>query len=151
MLKPHINIFVVIRILIGLVLVFSGAEKLLSHYQNFLYVVQSYELLPESFEKPFVFIFPWIELLTGLFLVLGLWMTVSLKSVTVLFAVFIFVLSQATIRHLPVMECGCFGGAVTIPIHVTLILDSMTFLLIIWLNLNAQRTSRFGLDQYFNS
>ncbi len=150
MLKQHINIFVILRILIGLLLVFSSTEKLLSHYQNFLYVIQSYEILPSSLERLTAIVFPWIELLTGLFLILGLWLPLTLKVTTVLFTIFIAILTQALIRKLPITECGCFGQAVSFPPQVTLVLDSVTFMFIVWLNVKIQKVRQFSLDQYFS-
>ena len=80
---------VFLRIFIGIVLLVSGFEKVLSPYQNFLYVLQSYELFPSWLEKVVAMSVPWVELLTGLFMVLGLWLNWSVKSALLLFLCFI--------------------------------------------------------------
>ena len=59
-----------LRILIGSIFIVSGLGKLLSPYQNFLYVIQAYQLLPAWGEALAAQIFPWVELLIGIFLAL---------------------------------------------------------------------------------
>ena len=143
------NILVIIRILIGLLLITSGGEKLLNHYQNFLYVIQSYEIFPSSLEKLAAFIVPWIELLTGIFLILGLWLSWTLKSTALLLTGFILIVSQAIIRKLPITECGCFGELISFPLPVILTFDSVLFLLTLRMNLKIEQTKALSLDQYF--
>ena len=60
--------YIIIRIIIGSIFLVSGLEKLLSPYQNFLYAIQAYQFLPSWAEVLSAQIFPWIELLAGVFL-----------------------------------------------------------------------------------
>ena len=143
------NIFVILRILIGLLFLVSGGEKLLSHYQNFLYVVQSYELLPSQAEEWVARIMPWCELFAGLFLVLGLWLRAALQGAMILFCIFIFVVGQALIRKLAVTECGCFGELISFPLPVILMMDSTLLAISGILLLRLEKTSSLSLDNYF--
>ena len=43
--------YVILRIVIGSIFLISGLGKLLSPYQNFLYVIQAYQLLPSWVQK----------------------------------------------------------------------------------------------------
>jgi uncharacterized membrane protein YphA (DoxX/SURF4 family) len=140
---------VFIRILIGLLLIVSGGEKLLNHYQNFLYVIQSYEIFPTTIENLAAYIVPWIELLTGIFLLLGLWLSWTLKSTLLLFAGFILIVSQAIIRQLPISECGCFGSLISLPLWGVLTFDSVVFLLTLLLIVKIDLASRFSLDRFY--
>jgi len=54
--------------------------------------------------------------IAGLFLVLGLWTKIALSFCTAMYALFIFVLGQAIIRNLEILECGCFGELISIPV-----------------------------------
>ena len=132
-----------IRILIGLLFIFVGVNKLLSPYQNFQYVIQHYQIFPSQFDALIAMIFPWIELFAGLFVLLGLWTRWSLTVLGLSVSCFIIIIVQALIRHLPIDDCGCFGGAFTLKPAQTLILDIVLWLLIAWLlrNLTAQRWS----------
>jgi uncharacterized membrane protein YphA (DoxX/SURF4 family) len=147
----RINIQVILRVLIGLLLIVSGGEKLLSHYQNFLYVIESYAFLPTPIEKLAALTVPWIEFLVGISLVLGLWLNWSLKLAVGLFTCFITIVSQAIIRQLPITECGCFGEGLSFPLHVILLFDSCVFICLIFLNLTMGKAKNVSLDEYFQS
>jgi len=147
--QTAINIFTIVRILIGCLFIVSGFEKLSSSYQNFLYVVQSYEFLPTLLEDSVARIVPWVELFLGVFLLSGLWIKWVLRGLMLLVTMFIIIVSQALIRNLPIEECGCFGGLVSFPLHVVLLVDSMLLMLTGLLFKNSQRTSVLSLDRYF--
>ncbi len=141
--------FPLLRILIGLIFVISGAEKLIWPWQNFLYVLQSYELLPPGMDAAVAHIFPWVEFLVGLCLVLGLWIAPALKITLTMFAVFILTIAQALIRHLPIDECGCFGALLSLKPQHTIVMDSLFFLLLVWALKNVKAVERFSLDGWF--
>ena len=131
------------------VFIFSGTEKLLSHYQNFLYVVQSYEIFPLVLESVIAYILPWMELILGVFLLLGFWLKFTLNGLWLLVAGFIFIVTQALIRKLPLVECGCFGSLFSLPLPVILILDSTILFILIQLSKNLDVTRHLSLDRYF--
>ena len=140
--------FAFLRILIGLLFLVSGGEKLLWPYQNFLYILQSYQLFPSGLEMFIARVFPWIEFLAGLLLVLGLWVPEMLKVALVMFTVFILVIGQALVRHLPIDECGCFGELISMKPQHTLVMDSLLFLALIWAMRQVKQVQRFSLDRY---
>lgn len=141
--------FAVIRILIGLVLLASGLEKVTSPYQNFQYAIEAYHLLPGWGEEWTARIFPWLELFAGLFAVLGLWTQAALKAVLLFFAVFILVVGQALLRGLPLDQCGCFGQALHVPPQVIIVFDSACLLLTALLLRNPRKSQQLSLDKYF--
>ena len=145
-----VNIFVIIRILVGLVFVISGAEKLIGPYQNFLYVVQGYELLPSAFEEIVARVFPWIELLLGVFVCLGLWLRPALRGVIMMIITFLIVVSQALIRQLPISDCGCFGELAAFPLPVVAGIDSVLLALTVTLLIKYKKAIQFSLDQCFD-
>ena len=145
-----IKIFAVIRILIGCLFVVSGFEKLIGHYQNFLYVVQSYEFLPTLMEGAVARVLPWIEFFLGVFLITGLWLKWTLRSTLILFLMFILIVGQALLRGLPIDECGCFGSLISLPLAGVMIFDCAMFLMTGLLIILEGYTSNFSLDQYFN-
>ena len=144
-----IKFFVIGRILIGCLFIVSGFEKLIGPYQNFLYVVQSYEFLPTLLEEMVARTLPWIELFLGVFLVVGLWLKWALRSIGMVIFLFILIVGQALLRKLPIDECGCFGGLISLPLYAVLIFDSMLFLLTGVLLKREKCINIFSLDQYF--
>ena len=142
--------WILLRVIIGGVFIFSGLGKLLSSYQNFLYVVQAYQLLPSWGEALVAQIFPLIELIIGLFVLLGLWTSLSLRGALVLFGVFVVVVGQALIRGLPLESCGCFGEWIHLKLQTIIIMDSAGLLLTLLLLRNISQTRKFSLDSYFD-
>jgi len=140
-----------LRIIIGGIFIVSGLGKLLSPYQNFLYVVQAYQFLPSWGEVLVAQIYPWIELLVGLFVLLGMWTSWSLRGASVLFGIFVVVVGQALIRGLPLESCGCFGGWVHLKAQTVIIMDSAGLLLTSLLLRNLSKTRKLSLDFYFES
>ena len=137
----------ILRILIGFIFLASGIEKLISPYQNFLYVIQAYELFPSSLEKMAAFTVPWVELFVGVFLILGLWINLSLKGALVLFGCFVVIVGQALLRKLPIDQCGCFGESIHIPPKFIIVFDSFMLLMIFWLIKNPSAVSKLSLDK----
>ena len=142
--------WILLRLIIGSIFIFSGLGKLLSPYQNFLYVIQAYQVLPSWGEVLVAQIFPWIELFVGVFVLLGLWTSWSLRGALVLFGIFIVLLGQALIRRLPIESCGCFGEWLHLKLQVVIVMDSASLLLTLLLLYNILQTKKFSLDSYFD-
>ena len=112
-------------------------------------IVQGYQLLPPLLEDIVARVVPWLEVLLGIFLLLGLWLNWALRTCLALFAVFIFFLSQAIVRGLPLEDCGCFGEILTLKLPVTLVIDSLLFVLTLFLLRHTEEASPFSLDRYY--
>jgi uncharacterized membrane protein YphA (DoxX/SURF4 family) len=142
--------YVLVRIIIGSIFLVSGLGKLLSPNQNFLYVVQAYQLLPSWGELLTAQIVPWIELIVGVFVLLGLWTIWGLRGAMVLFGVFVVVVGQALIRNLPLESCGCFGEWIHLKSQTVIVMDSINLLLTLLLLRGLSLTKKFSLDSYFD-
>lgn len=144
------KLFILLRIALGSIFIISGFEKLAGPYQNFLFVIQSYDLLPPVFEELTARIFPWFELFIGLFLFLGLWLTKALLGSLLMSLTFMSVVSQAIIRKLPLDECGCFGELVSFPLHVVLMIDISMCLCALLMLKFLKASQQCSLDAYFS-
>ena len=142
--------YFILRIIIGSIFIVSGLGKLLGPYQNFLYVIQAYQVLPSWAEVLTAQIFPWIEFFVGIFVLLGLWTSWSLRGALVLFGVFVVVVGLALIRGLPLESCGCFGEWIHLRLQSVIIIDSASFLLTLLLLYNIPQTRKLSLDSYFD-
>ena len=75
--------------------------------------IRSYELgLPEWFVSLSAYGLPYLEILIGLYLIVGLFTKVSAWAANAMMGVFILALLQGGLRGLEI-DCGCFGGATT--------------------------------------
>ncbi len=147
--SPHSYLFAA-RIAVGCVFIVSGFQKLTQPYQNFLYVVQNFEVLPEWAEAAVAHAFPWIELFGGVFLVFGLWTGLMLRLLWLANSAFVVILAQAIVRKLPIRDCGCFGEMIRLPLPVMLGFDLGMWLVFGLLVVFERSARRFGLDNRFD-
>lgn len=145
-----INLLVIIRVCMGCLFIVSGFGKLIEPTQNFLYIVQSYELFGTVLEKAAAYAVPWVELFLGIFLILGLGLKWVLRALLILIVMFILILSQALIRGLPLADCGCFGDFISFPPRVMLLFDCVFLLLTILLIQRIKKTETLSLDRFFD-
>ena len=144
-----IPVLAFLRILLGIFFLAVGGAKLLAPYQNFLYVVQSYQTFSPPLEEIAARVVPWIEFFIGLFLALGLWLKKTLIAFLFLLSAFLVILGQAILRGMSI-DCGCFGEWLKVPIQITFLMDSCQWLLAVFMLRQLQQTSRLSLDNYFS-
>lgn len=142
--------FALIRILFGLFFVVASVGKILEPYQDFLYVIQNYEVFPSFLEPVIAFLFPWIEFFLGLFLCVGLWLRPVMYAVLLMIGSFILIVGQAIARQLPINYCGCMGGMFSTDIKEIIRLDIGLFILLLTMVRHFDKFSSFSLDRYFS-
>ncbi|MBI4353223.1 MAG: hypothetical protein HY593_04770 [Candidatus Omnitrophica bacterium] len=118
-----------IRFLVGFFFTASGFLKLIRPYEEFLFVVQSYAVLPDFGEALVARVLPWFEFFLGVFLLLGFWFRTALWALWALVSVFMGVVGLALYRKLEIEDCGCLGGF-SLPLHQTLLLDVVLWFLL---------------------
>jgi uncharacterized membrane protein YphA (DoxX/SURF4 family) len=96
-----------LRILIGAVFLYASYDKIL-HPGDFARAVHNYQILPAAAVNPVGVVLPWMELLLGIFLVMGAWLPGATVLSTLLLAVFNGALIFNLTRGLDV-SCGCFS------------------------------------------
>jgi uncharacterized membrane protein YphA (DoxX/SURF4 family) len=94
------------QIALGAVFVAAALPKL-ADPPGFAEAIWNYQLAPAWLIHPAALTLPWLELLCGLALCLGLWTRAAAAWVTALLLVFLAALSINLARHHPV-DCGCF-------------------------------------------
>ena len=140
------KIFVLLRIAAGAVFIISGFLKLVQPYQNFLAVINHFQIISG---EPAVWIavaMPWIEFISGVFLALGLWTRISAAALGSLSVLFMSVIGWALIRRLPIKECGCFGENFSLPIEKMIFVDFLLLAAFILLWKAYQHAKQFSLD-----
>ena len=142
--------FVFLRITAGSVFVASGFIKLMQPHQNFLAIIQSYEIFTGTTATLLAKTMPWAEFVVGVFLILGFWSRISILVLWVLNTVFIGLISSALIRRLPIQECGCFGDSYSLSPQQTLGLDVALWLTFLCMAAYFDYTKYFSLDKYFD-
>src|SRR4030067_216494 len=95
------------RLILGGVFVYASLDKI-AHPGEFAKIVYYYHFLPGSAINVFAIILPWVELLAGMALILGLFVESAALIIGTILVMFIIALSSAMIRDLDI-SCGCFS------------------------------------------
>ncbi|MGH2388600.1 MAG: MauE/DoxX family redox-associated membrane protein, partial [Chloroflexota bacterium] len=98
----------VFRLLLAVVFLIAGASKV-AHPWVFVHTVEGYRMLPGSLARPFGLALPWVEVLLGLYLLVGLFTRVAAAVVGAVLVMFLFALS-VQLAHGHTGDCGCVVG-----------------------------------------
>ena len=105
--NPKLVLF--LRIFLGVIFIYASIDKIVDPIK-FSDLIDNYHITPVKLNNLAALVIPWIELVVGIFLVLGIYIRGSSVIVIVLLLWFIFILSQALARGINV-NCGCFNLA----------------------------------------
>jgi putative oxidoreductase len=100
----------VLRAFLGGVLLYAAALKL-QDPQQFAFAIRAYQIIPEGAKHLVTlgtFVVPWLELIVGGMLVIGLWGRAAAIVGAGLMALFVYAVWSVIARDLNV-TCGCFG------------------------------------------
>lgn len=101
------NFVIAARIILGALFMYASFDKM-ANPQAFADIINNYRILPLQLVNPLAIFLPWIEFITGLFLITGKWVKGSLLLYSTLLVIFIIGLTQSLIRGLDI-SCGCFS------------------------------------------
>lgn len=96
-----------VRVLLGALFVVAGASKV-GHADLFAAEIAGFRLLPAALIAPIAIALPFLEMLLGVYLILGLFTRTAAWIAVALFAVFDLAIASAVVRGMTV-SCGCFG------------------------------------------
>lgn len=102
------TVLLIFRLVLGGLFVYAGAVKVLEPL-DFAQNIRNYQLVGQSLSFVAAIVLPWLEILAGLALVLGIWTRGAALVVTGLLVFFIVLTAVTMARGLDV-DCGCFGS-----------------------------------------
>jgi uncharacterized membrane protein YphA (DoxX/SURF4 family) len=118
------------RLLIGGVFVYASLHKIVDP-EGFAQAIRNYQMIPAQWTNIAALILPWIELIAGGLLILGVLTRPSALITTSLMAVFLVALFYAYVAGLDI-DCGCFTSDPSSPGRIgplTLMRDSSLFVI----------------------
>jgi len=101
-------VLLVFRLVLGGLFMYAGVIKALDPL-DFAQNIRNYELVGQSLSFIAAIVLPWLEILSGLFLIAGLWKRGAALVISGLLVFFIVLTVVTMIRGLDV-DCGCFGA-----------------------------------------
>ena len=103
------TIILIARILLGSIFIYASISKIIDP-KVFSDSIDNYHITPAIINNLVAIILPWIELILGISLILGIYLDGAIVLTILLLIWFIFILSQALFRGID-LECGCFDLA----------------------------------------
>jgi uncharacterized membrane protein YphA (DoxX/SURF4 family) len=100
-------IVLLLRVVLGAIFIVAGASKV-GHAAEFAAQIAGFRLLPQPVIAPLALLLPFLEILLGGYLILGLFTRAAAWIAVVLLALFDGAIASAVVRGLTV-SCGCFG------------------------------------------
>jgi putative oxidoreductase len=98
-----------VQLALGAIFVIAAIPKI-ADPPSFAHMIYNYRLIPSSLINISALVLPWIELLAGLALILGVWKAAARTVIAILLAVFIIAISINLARD-NAIDCGCFNVA----------------------------------------
>lgn len=95
-----------VQIALGAIFVAAALPKIVDP-PSFAHMVYNYRLLPGALVNITALVMPWVELLCGLALILGVWVKSARNLVALMLVMFIVAISINLIRD-NAIDCGCF-------------------------------------------
>ncbi|MFZ1290100.1 MAG: MauE/DoxX family redox-associated membrane protein [Melioribacteraceae bacterium] len=95
------------RIYLALYFILSGLAKI-NNLEIFTYSIENYRLFPIEFINILAITIPWIEVISGTLLLLGIFIKENALIIASLLMVFTFAVISAVLRNLDI-DCGCQG------------------------------------------
>jgi uncharacterized membrane protein YphA (DoxX/SURF4 family) len=94
------------RMILGIVFIWASWDKLLAP-ADFARIIHNYQILPATLVYPAALILPWVEIVCGVFLVIGRFTKGAVLVVNLMLVIFISAYLSTLVRGLDV-DCGCF-------------------------------------------
>jgi uncharacterized membrane protein YphA (DoxX/SURF4 family) len=135
------------RVILGGVFAVSGTVKLIEPVENFMAAIHAYDLLPVWMERPLAGMLPWVEMVSGLLLMLGLLTRASLAVVALQLAVFTVALGSTLLRGISLEDCGCFGALGFKESNTVAFVRNIVLLALV-ARLGMERAPRWTLDRW---
>jgi putative oxidoreductase len=130
----------IVGLIIGGIFIYAGVIKAMDPV-GFANDIDNYKILPWPLTVRLAFYLPWLEILCGLAVILGLLYRGGLLILTMLISIFIIASVIAKARGLDI-TCGCFGHAskyLSFFGHLALDFVLLALLVALWFTNRAQR------------
>lgn len=98
-----------VQIALGAIFVFAAWPKLVDP-PSFAHMIYNYRILPAGLINFSALVMPWVEIVAGLCLIVGVWTRPARWIITLMLVVFMIAISINLVRG-NAIDCGCFNTA----------------------------------------
>ncbi len=101
-------ILIAFRLVVGGIFIWAGVSKIIDPL-GFAQNIVNYRVFPEGISSFLALVLPWIEVICGAFLILGIFRSASALLLSCFLVVFLVLITVTLIRGIDI-DCGCFGS-----------------------------------------
>lgn len=105
-LRQNDYLYLVVRLFVGIIFIYASIDKIADPGQ-FARIVYNYHMVPGALINIFALILPWLEMVCGISLILGIYKEGSVVIFNLMVLAFIIGISVNIYRGID-LECGCF-------------------------------------------
>ncbi|MCB0743006.1 MAG: DoxX family membrane protein [Ignavibacteriae bacterium] len=134
------------RIYLALVFIVSGLDKI-NNLDAFAISIENYRLFPTQIINIFAITIPWIELISGAFLLLGIYIKENSIIIASLLVVFTTAVIIAVARGLDI-DCGCQGTFDGQKVGLLKIIENVSLFIVAYLSMKFPRQVLTFIKQY---
>jgi putative oxidoreductase len=95
-----------LRLLLGVVFIYASIDKI-AKPEGFAQAIYNYRMMPHVAINLMAIVMPWLELICGILIVIGIFVRGSALLIGFMLLVFVIAISFALVRGLDI-SCGCF-------------------------------------------
>ncbi|UCD17666.1 MAG: DoxX family membrane protein [Candidatus Zixiibacteriota bacterium] len=132
-----------LRLFLGVVFVYASIDKIVLPAQ-FARIIYNYHLVPAELVNIIALLLPWIELVCGVVLILGIYKQGSVLIINLMLVVFAVAVGINMFRGVD-LECGCFTVSSKAKSNALVFFLRDLGLLAIGIYLTFNRSTRFNL------
>jgi uncharacterized membrane protein YphA (DoxX/SURF4 family) len=143
-----------VRLILGVIFIYASYNKIL-HPKAFAEVVYNYQILPDGLINVTAIVLPWLEMLMGIFLIMGFWMPGTVIWCNTLLVVYTGALGFNLARGMDI-NCGCFSttkgstiGIGTILWHAAFLTLSIYLFFFVFSQKPVQDQNKLGGGEFF--
>jgi uncharacterized membrane protein YphA (DoxX/SURF4 family) len=116
-------ILIAFRLVVGGMFIWAGVSKIIDPL-GFAQNIANYRVFPEGISFFLALILPWIEVICGAFLILGIFRSASALLLSGFLVVFLVLIAVTLIRGIDI-DCGCFGSLSGKVDYTLILMDSI--------------------------
>ncbi len=105
-IKVNSNIIFLFRIILGFVFIYASIYKI-AEPSDFAASINNYKIFPVFTVNILAILLPWLELITGIFMIFGIFVKASSYIITFFMAAFTVLVFITILRGIDI-SCGCY-------------------------------------------
>lgn len=125
------------RIYLALIFILSGLDKI-NDLAAFSQSIENYKILPITIVNLFAIVIPWLEVIAGAFLLLGIYIKENSIIIFSLLSIFTIAVIAALLRNLDI-DCGCQGKFNTQEVGILKIIENSALIIISFLSIKIPK------------